>query len=112
MAAADDELGGLLWKDQILKGGDPLPRLEAKYLKHVEVNGEWSAGTSIDEYLASLARAVCDANGGVYLERDGRAWKITFVARSRAGIGPRGGPYIVVVFLLEKDLWVTGFRPG
>ena len=110
MAVADDELGGLPWEGRVLKGGEWLDRLAAKYLKHVEIRREWPDGTTLDEYAASLAEAVRDPGAGVYLEWDD-GWKLTFAARSQTWRGPFGYPYIVVAFYPEQDFWVTGFQP-
>ena len=110
MARADDELGGLAWKGRILKGGDWMPYLEAKYLKHVLVNEEWPAETTLEEYAESLAWAVQNPNGGVYLERVVNAWKLALVVRSRRQAAPGPSPYILVMFFPEQEFWVTGFR--
>lgn len=110
MARADDELGGLEWQGRILRGGDWLPRLEAKYLKHVVVNEEWPAETTFDEYAESLARAVQNPNGGGYLEWGENVWKLTFVVRSPRRAAPGDRPCIVVMFYPERDFWVTGFQ--
>ena len=83
VARVDDEAGGLMWEGDILKGGDWIPRLEAKYLKHVVLNQEWPDGTTIEEYAESLAETVRDPTGGVYIELDEETWKVTCVARSR-----------------------------
>lgn len=111
LARVDDDLGGLLWRGRILTGDEWLPRLEAKFLKHVVLREEWPDRTTLDAYTISLTNAVQDANAGVYLDRDLEAWRMTFVARSRSSRGPAGGPYMLVVFLAEKGFWVTGYQP-
>ncbi len=111
VARVDDGAGGLMWEGHILKGGDWMPRLAAKYLKHVMLNREWPDGTTIEEYAESLAEAVQDPTGGVYVERDEDTWKVTCVARSHRWTGRHGAAYIVVAFLPAKDPWLTGFQP-
>jgi len=111
---ADSETWGYPWPgpdDPPILPADQLDQREAKYLKHVVHRGEWPVGTSIDEYMATLRHVVLDENGGVYLERDADSWKVTFVARTPRRRGARGGDYIIVAFLPEKDRWLTGFRP-
>lgn len=108
----DDELAGLPWRGRILGPGDLLPRAEAKFLKHVVDRREWPDATTVEMFVDSLERAVRNASGGVYLERDAGDWKLTFVARSGAWRGDGGGSHIVVVFIPAKGLWVTGYQPA
>jgi hypothetical protein len=110
--AADDDIGGWEWSGQRIRGGQLMERLGAKYLYHVEHELEWPIGTTPDEYLESLERVIRNQSGGVYLDRaaDG-AWRIGFVARSGRWRGAEGGPDILVTFLAERGLWLTGFQP-
>lgn len=110
----DPDAWGYRWPnpdDPPILPGDRLDQREAKYLKHVVARGEWPAGTTVDDYMASLAQVVRGETSGVYLERDANSWKVTFVVRAPRRPGARGGDYIIVAFLPEKDRWLTGFRP-
>lgn len=110
-ALADRDILGYVWQGRLIQAGDRLPLSVIKYLKHAVDRLEWPARTSFQEYLESLTEAVVDPHGGIALERDAGSWKVTCVARSGRWRGPFGGPYIVVAFLPEKNIWLTGFQP-
>lgn len=110
-AQVDAEVGGHYWIGRVVMPGEWMDRRDAKYLKHVVGLGEWPDGTTVEEYMQSLFEALMDPGAGLAIERDVGSWKLTFAARSRQWRGPLGGPYIVVPFLPEKDLWLTGFQP-
>jgi len=112
VARVEADLGGWEWQGRILRGGQFMDRLAAKYLYHVEFRREWPEGTSPEEYLASPEGVIRDQSGGISLERDEDGdWRLVFMARSGRWRGPHGGDLIVVGFLAEEGRWLTGFQP-
>lgn len=112
LAEVEDDLGGLEWEGRILRGGQFMDRLSAKYLYHVQVRQEWPAGTTPGAYLTGLAQAIEHPSGGISLgQDDAGSWRLLFVARSGRWRGPHGGDLIVVGFLAEEGRWLTGFQP-
>ena len=108
----DPDLPLLEWPPgRIVRPGDLVPIQEAKYLKHVLVDEEWPLDTTINQYLASLARVVRGERSGIYVDADETDWRISFVGRAGRSAGPGGSSHIVVVFIPAKARWLTGYQP-
>jgi len=85
-----------------------------KYLRHVEIAGEWPRDTAPEDYLGSPRHTVLDDTSSIYLtdSGEGEVWSVYFVGRvRRAWRGPNGWDRIVVIFNGEHHRFVTGFQP-
>ncbi len=91
----------------------PTARVREKHAQHVEDDLQWPADASPDDYLASLRDTVLNPRGGIYLAEAELepTWTIYFVGpvpyRWR---GQHPGRRIVVLFNVERLLWITGFQ--
>ena len=54
---AGGRLNGLIWQGRTLTARDLLPPAIAHYLRHTVSVQEWPAGTTLEEYEASVRRA-------------------------------------------------------
>lgn len=97
-----------------LAASTPVGRyLRRKYDEHVVDIEEWPAETSPVEYVESLRATVRSRAGGIRLYRQALLgeWMVLFLARTRRQWrGPNGGAHVVVLFNVERALWVTGFQ--
>ena len=85
-----------------------------KYSAHVEENGEWPRDTIPEEYLESLREIVLDDRSGLFLEysEEEDDWTIYFTGRvRRRWRGPTSDGLIVVLFNVNRVIWITGFQP-
>ena len=89
-------------------------RVANKHGTHVEDNLEWPPDTTPEEYLECLRAVTLDERSGLFLEysEDDEDWTAYVVGRVRRGwLGPSSGGLIVVIFNVDRSLWVTGFQP-
>jgi hypothetical protein len=89
-------------------------RIIRKHQTHVENNREWPVDTTPEDYAESLRAIVLDPRSGIYLEysEDDDDWTVYLVGRARRQWrGPSSGGWIVVIFNIDRGLWITGFQP-
>lgn len=102
---------GLLWNGQIIHSNDRMSNLIAHFLRHTVAQQEWPTGTTLDEYIASLRRAVEDPEGGIALEKRFHQWQLSFIADARESQGLKSRGWILVGYPVEYGYWATGFQP-
>jgi hypothetical protein len=108
---AGGRLAGLLWQGRVLRGSDRLTPADAHYLRHVVVQREWPIGTTLAQFLASLATVVRDPTSGMVGSRFRGQWHVGVIRHSRALQGPRGYPYVFVDYRVSFGYWMTALQP-
>jgi hypothetical protein len=66
---ARGRLAGITWSGQILKGSDMIRPAEAHFLRHVLVQQEWPANTTLGMYVQSLRDVIEDPRSGLAVSR-------------------------------------------
>lgn len=108
---AGGRLAGIEWRSQILRSSDRLPPAVAHYLRHVVAVSEWPVGTTLDGYLASIARVVTDPAASVFTSRYQGRWQLGIVAPSGNLRGPQGGEMVLIEYRVATGHWMTAFQP-
>lgn len=102
---------GIVWNGRVLKASDLLPADEAHYVRHVLAAQEWPPGTTLKEYVSSIADVVRDRGSGVLINRFRGFWHITLIRRSQSLRGRYGFNWVVVEYRVGLGHWVTAFQP-
>jgi hypothetical protein len=92
---APAEIHGFRVGRRMIRVGDPIDVRYAKYLLHVIDQEQWPSGTTFEEFVQSLINVVRSDESGVFADRRGARWVLTFVDRSGIWEGVAGGPYVV-----------------
>lgn len=108
---AGGRLAGVHWLGQTVLGRDWLRPAEAHYLRHVVVRREWPLGTTLQDYVASIARVVLDPRSGVLVGHYQGAQQLTVLRRSHELRGIDGAAWILVDYRVAIGHWVTAFQP-
>jgi hypothetical protein len=101
---AGARLAGVTWQGQILSASDRLYPLDAHYLRHVVVQSEWLAGTSVMDYHRSLRAVILDPRSGVYMSRYRGRWQVACILNI-------GTAWRMVEYRVQAGHWMTGFHP-
>ena len=104
------QLAGLVWQGKTLRGSDLLPPSDVHYLRHVIHREEWPAGTSMDNYLESIVRAVLSSEGGVLLGRFQGVLQVGFFGPAGLLRGPDGAEWILVEYRVDTGHCVTAYQ--
>lgn len=108
---APPEVSGAQVGRRALRTGDAIDVRLAKHLQHVVREEQWPAGTTFDEYVGSLVDVVRSNESGIFADRRGTRWVVTFIARSGIWQGLDGGPFIVVIYDCSEERLLTAFQP-
>lgn len=111
MTKAGGPIDGLLWQGQAVRSNDRIENAIVHFLRHAVAQREWPPGTTFDEYIASLRRAIADPNGWISIERPHRQWRLSFISRANDAAGPDSGGWILVGYPIEYGYWSTGYQP-
>ncbi|MCX6023509.1 MAG: hypothetical protein NTZ05_17610 [Chloroflexi bacterium] len=104
-------LSGMVWQGRVLRGRDRMTPAERHYLDHVVKSGEWSAMTTLQDYLDSIRDTILDRHSRVLTsDYQGNA-QLGIVGRSGRFRGERGHPLILIEYWLGIGHWVTAFQP-
>lgn len=90
--------------------GERLPPAEVHYLRHVVVQPEWPAGTSLAGYVASIREVIGDSDSGLLVCQYQGAWQLTVVRESRLLRGPAGQDWLLVDYRLGTGHWTTAHQ--
>ena len=108
---ARSDLAGLVWQGRVIKATDRLRPDHRHFLKHVVIDQEWPAGTSLQAYVDSVSRVIRDPTSGVFANRYLGAWSLGIIRESRDLRGPGGHDWVLVQYRLGWGHWVTAFQP-
>ncbi len=109
---AGGRLAGIVWQGRTLAATDTLPSAEAHYLRHMVVRPEWPYGTTLPDYLVSIAIIIRDPASGVFVSRYRGRWHLAVVRRSGPFQGPGGFPFVMVEYRVHWGYWMTAFQPA
>lgn len=79
---ATPEISGYRVNRRPIRAGDPVDVRLAKYIQHAAQEEQWPPATTFEEYVLSLQAAVLREQGGIFLDRRGDRWRLTFVSWS------------------------------
>lgn len=108
---APPEVSGYRIDRRPIRTGDPIDVRLAKYIQHAVREEQWPPGTTFDAFLGSVTEAVRNERGGIYADRRGAGWRLTFVGHSAHWMGLDGGDVIVVLYDCVAGRLVTAFQP-
>jgi hypothetical protein len=112
MVPAQAEIHGVRVGHGMIHTGDSIDVRYAKYLQHAVLEDQWPAGTTFEEFLASLVEVVGGDDSGIFADNRPDGWRVTFVARSGIWEGLEGGPFLVVVYDCRQNRLATAFQPS
>ena len=102
---------GIKLNGKPLNKGESISVGEAHYVKHVILQKEWPIGTSISQYLASLAEVISDLKSSIFISRYHDQLQIGFIGGSKQWKGPDGHDIILVEYRVNIAGLVTGYQP-
>ncbi|MEW5957269.1 MAG: hypothetical protein AB1801_06075 [Chloroflexota bacterium] len=94
----DEPLWGGFWQGDVIAPGYRLPAVELALLRAVRLDDHWPAGTSVDQFLADLRRAILDPRAGVWTLVMAGQPCVVLAAGSEEGEAGSGERLITVVW--------------
>lgn len=86
----DEVLWGGFWHFDVISPGYSLPAVELNLLRGMRLDHTWPEGTSVEQYLADLRRAIMQPQAGL--------WTLLVVGEPCAVFVARGQPMMTVVW--------------
>ncbi len=67
------------WQGRILRGRDRLSPSDAHYVRHVIAGHEWPAGTTQEQYIASIEQAIRNPDTTIFVSLyEDREWQVGY----------------------------------
>ena len=89
----DEALWGGFWHFDVISPGYSLPAVELNLLRGIRLDHTWPEGTTVEQYLANLRRAILQAESGV--------WTLSVLGEPYAVFVAWGQPMMTVVWYCE-----------
>lgn len=105
LLAADPVLWGSFWQFDVIAPGYSLPVAELVLLRATRLDRTWPEGTTAEQFLADLHRAVVDPEAGVWLLEAAKQPCVVFAAADKLS-----GLVTVVWYCASTDRLHAGYR--
>ena len=89
----DEALWGGFWHFDVISPGYSLPAVELNLLRGIRLDHTWPEGTTVEQYLANLRRAILQPQAGV--------WTLSVLGEPYAVFVAWGQPMMTVVWYCE-----------
>ncbi len=107
----DEPLWGGFWQGDVLAPGYRLPAVELALLRAIRLDGHWPAGTTVDQYLTDLRRAILDPGTGIWtLKMIGQPCVVFAATSGERGVKSKERLITVVWYCATTGRLHAGYR--